>query len=73
MKADTIAFEDAIVHVRCIGQTLILMGEGVHTRSDPTGEAFIRLGQDLIEASEKLDQVLDDLLISKRTAKADAA
>ena len=73
MKPDAIAFEDAIVHVRCIAQMLTLMGEGLHNPRDQTGAAFIRLGQDLTDASEKLNQVLDDLLISQRTAKTHAA
>ena len=73
VKADTIAFEDAIVQVRCIGQTLVLMGEGLHTPDDPTGQAFIRLGQELLSVNKKLDHVLDDVLAGQRTVKAGAA
>ena len=64
MKDNTIVFEDNIVKIRCTGQMLILMGEGLHTPGDPTGEAFIRLGQDLLGVFENLDQVLDALLVS---------
>ena len=73
MKTDSTAIEDTIVQVRCIGQTLVLMGEGLHTPGDPTGAAFIRLGQDLLAASEKLQPVIHDLLAMENLAKAEAA
>ena len=62
-----------IVHVRCIGQMLVMMGEALHTPGDPTGSAFIRLGQDLLVAPEKLNPVIHDLLAMENLAKADAA
>jgi hypothetical protein len=73
MKPNATEFEIAIVQVRCIGQMLTMMGESLHSSSDPTGEAFVRLGHDLLSASKKLNEVLDDLLISQKPAKADAA
>ena len=73
MKANIDATEDTIVQVRCIGQTLVLMGEGLHTSTDATGEAFIRLGQDLIIAAEKLDPAVQDLMTLQSLERDKAA
>ncbi len=72
-RIDCDAIEDAIVRVRCIGQILQMMGESMHSQDDPTGEAVVRLGQDLLIASEKLQPVIGDLMAYERLAKAKAA
>ena len=45
----------------------------MHTQKDPNGEAIVRLGLDLLDASEKLHPVVNDLMAYKRLSKADAA
>ncbi len=45
----------------------------MHTHKDPNGEAIVRLGLDLLDASEKLHPVVNDLMAYKRLSKADAA
>ncbi len=45
----------------------------MHTQKDPNGEAIVRLGLDLLDASEKLTPVIDDLMAYERLSKADAA
>jgi hypothetical protein len=73
MKTDCTAIEETIVRVRCIGQMLTMIGEGMHTQKDPNGEAIVHLGMDLLDAPEKLTPAIDDLMAYERHSKVDAA